>query len=140
MENALLEFGEMRFSQLARKVVHRFRRMPATEIYGDWKYRNLWDQYCYDLQFGPHEDEDVDDGYLDFPPSWERAFDPVLERLVSEIPVSEKKILIFATERYFLAFDDEESDAYFDDDAIILEVKSRLAKAAGDRDLPDYCD
>ncbi len=140
MENALLEFGEMRFSQLARKVVYRFRRMPATAIYGSWEYRSLWDQYCYDLQFGPHEDVDIAAGYLDFPPSWERAFGPVLERLVSEVPVSEKKILLFATERYAVAFDEEKSDFYVDDDAIILEIKTRLAEAASDRDLSKYCD
>ena len=140
LENALLEFGEMRFSQLARKVVYRFRRIPATAIYGNWEYRSLWDQYCYDFQFGPHEDEDIAAGYLDFPPSWERVFDPVLERLVSELPESEKKVLLFVTDRYFLAFDEEESDFYVDDDDIILEIKSRLAEAASDRDLSKYCD
>ena len=93
-------YGNERISAMARKVIHSLQRMPATGIYGDgdYDYRTLWDEYCHEIQFGPH-------GILDW--AWNTVIDPKAKYVIEKIPPTERPLLELAIAYWILEAGDE---------------------------------
>ncbi len=43
---------------LVRAVITELRAMDAVGLFGDVAARHLWDEYCWQLQEGPYDDDD----------------------------------------------------------------------------------
>lgn len=53
---AVRTYGRIEFEGLARRVIHQLQRMPTSGIFGDdFRYRSIWDEWCHEVQEGPHE-------------------------------------------------------------------------------------
>lgn len=66
---AVTTYGRIEFEGLARRVIHQLQRMPASGIFGDdFRYRSIWDEWCHEVQEGPHEllEDAWDDAVLPF--------------------------------------------------------------------------
>lgn len=95
-------YGRERFSAMARKVIYSLQRMPATGIYGDgdYDYRTVWDEYCHEIQYGPH-------GILDW--AWNSVIDPETKHVIEKIPPTERPLLELAI-GYWLFEPNQEDD------------------------------
>jgi hypothetical protein len=53
---AVREFSRVAFAALARKVIRRLQLIPASGIFdADRPHKSLWDEYCHEVQNGPHD-------------------------------------------------------------------------------------
>ena len=80
---AVRAFSRDEVSSLARKVIYRLQRFPASGVYGDdLGHRTLWDEFCYEVQEGPFE------GGLDISPAsaWEYMVREFVEAVQERIP------------------------------------------------------
>jgi hypothetical protein len=125
--SAVLGYGDERFSALARKVRHSLQRMPASGIYGDeYGYRTLWDEYCHEIQLGPHTQ-------LEW--AWDSVIDPAILDIVEKMPVQERRLLSLA------AYEREgEPDVDTDEfpgrvDTLCDAVVRKLKELASDRNM-----
>ena len=63
--------SDTRIQALTRKVIHGLQRMPASGIFGDdYRFRSVWDEYCREVQEGPH-------------PMLEAAFDQTVDPMIT---------------------------------------------------------
>lgn len=73
-----INYGRIESEALARKVVHRLRRFPASGIYGDdHRHKTLWDEYRYEVKHGPHEMLEQ---------AWDLTLVPFLNDVIDRIP------------------------------------------------------
>lgn len=86
---AAMEYGREEFAALARKVIFRLRRLPASGIYGDGRrHGTLWDEYRHEVEHGSDEMlERV----------WDQTLDPILDDIIDRItPHSAKLLSVYA--------------------------------------------
>ena len=133
IRSAVLQFARERFTKIAAKINWHLRRMPASGVFGDGHgYKTLWDEYCHEVQNGPHEQ-------LDW--AWETVLIPWADHFLTELPAAEKQVLFFATEAYFdWISEDEQAQAPIDDVALRDEILAALQKVATGRDLSRFKD
>jgi hypothetical protein len=80
-----LQFAEKAYEGLARKVIFRLQQIDSTGIYGgDYRYKTLWDEYCHEVQTGPHD-------LLE--PAWEHTLNSILGSIAEAIPPHEGALL-----------------------------------------------
>jgi hypothetical protein len=78
-------FADWRADQLAASVIHRLQRMPVTGIFGDdFAYRTVWDEYCHECQFGPHDMLDL---------AWDATVNPLIAAVLEKVPSEEMALL-----------------------------------------------
>ena len=75
---AVRTFARFEIQALARKAIYRLQRLPATGVYGVPGFKTLWDEFCYDSQNGPFDDQIV---Y-----AWEHTLGEFLGELSGRIP------------------------------------------------------
>ena len=62
-----------------RKTIYRLQRLNAVGLYGgDYIFKTLWDEYCHEVQEGPHDDLQQ---Y-----GWDDILGRVMDDVVSRIP------------------------------------------------------
>lgn len=82
---AVDRFTDWKARRLARSVVHRLVRMPATGIFGDdYLYRSVWDEYCHERQFGPHDILES---------AWDSTLGPLIAAALETVPAVEMAVL-----------------------------------------------
>ncbi|MBX7494260.1 hypothetical protein K3172_00150 [Qipengyuania sp. 6B39] len=116
---AAWRFSDARIQDLARKVIHAMQRMPASGIFGgDYRFKSVWDEYCREVQEGPH-------------PMLEAAFDqtvdPMIARHINQLDQSERELLEIAL-----------ADGADDPGDIATAVRKSLPSIAIDRDLSKF--
>lgn len=75
---AVSSFAAIEHEVLVRKAIYRLQRMHASGIFGDqYSYKSLWDEYCHEVQEGPHDLLDQ---------AWEQTLEGVLDSLIESIP------------------------------------------------------
>lgn len=122
---AVRRFSAAACERLARKVVFRLQRQPATGIFGDAIFpRSLWDEYCYEAQEGPHEQ---------LTSAWDQLLNPLIQFLVDAIPQEEAVLLSIGA-----AWELGEHDLELDDGASFPElirdnVRRHVVEIAADR-------
>lgn len=83
---AVRTYGQAEFERLARRVIHHLQRMPASGIFGDdFHYRSIWDEWCHEVQEGPHEllEHAMDDAIL-----------PLIKATLESVPAHVKALFV----------------------------------------------
>jgi hypothetical protein len=82
---AIRNYSKTRFGELARDASVQLEQIEATGIFGDdYKHRTLWDEYCHEIQKGPH-------GPLKF--AFDTTVVPIVQAIVEAIDNSEAVLL-----------------------------------------------
>jgi hypothetical protein len=124
---AVRDFARAEFAALARKAIHRLQRINALGIFGgDYIYNTLWDEYCHEVQEGPHDLLEC---------AWDQTLETVTEYVVERVPRHVAVLLsIFAAWKL-----DEEDDPNLIGsvwpNGIKRVLRDRLAEQAGMRNL-----
>lgn len=75
---AVLTYAQAEFDALTRKVIYRLQRFKASGIFSDdYAYRALWDEYCHEVQEGPHD-------LLQW--AWEQTIKPFVDDVIERTP------------------------------------------------------
>jgi hypothetical protein len=78
MHRAVLQYADIAFHALARKIVGQIQQIDATGIYGDdYQHKTLWDEYCHKIQEGSEEPSEY---------AWEWTISPFLAEIVENTP------------------------------------------------------
>lgn len=106
-------FADWTYARLARKVVHAMQRFRATGIF-DEGCRTLWDEYCHERHFGPHDALET---------SWDATIAPYIEHALASLASQERALLDSVNE--------------VDGNLTAADrVRSALDRCAMDRDYP----
>ena len=85
---AAWRFSDARIHALARKVIHAMQRMPASGVFGgDYRFKSVWDEYCREVQEGPHPMLEV---------AFDRTIDPMIVWHIEQLNQSERQLLEIA--------------------------------------------
>jgi hypothetical protein len=128
---AVVEFASATYDGLARKAIFQMQRIEATGVYGDdYRHRTLWDEYCHEVQEGPHE-------FLE--DSWDATVDPICHAIVETIPRQEAVLLTIGAV-WDLNLNDDISDVLVAvaPDLIHKRLKRVIADMAGVRDMSRF--
>lgn len=74
---AACAIAEPELEKLVKATIASLRDMDAVGLFGDTAARHLWDEYCWQLQEGPYDDDDCGFG------STSRNFDEVLDTVIT---------------------------------------------------------
>lgn len=131
---AVRAYARVEIDVLARKVIYRLQRFPASGIYGDeYKYKSLWDEYCHELQEGPH---DLPGPFGNSPTeAWQMTMSPFINDVVDAVPQHSAVLLSIAA---FWELDIEEDEQLIGavcSDDIGEVLLNRINEHAGARSL-----
>lgn len=127
IDAAVRDFARAEFAALGRKAIHRLQRINASGIFGDdYIYKTLWDEYCHEVQEGPHD-------LLEY--AWDQTLETVMDDVVERVPRHVAVLLsIFATWEL-----DEEDDPNLVGsvwpEGLKRVLQAHLAEQAGMRNL-----
>lgn len=124
---AVRKYARIEIQALTRKVIFRLQRIPASGIFGDvYAYKSLWDEYCHEMQQGPHE-------ILHH--AWDQTLDPIIDELIDRIPKHSAALL----SQYSTLDIDEAEDSDLDEavwpEGMRVVLSKRLSEQAGLRNL-----
>ena len=71
-------FARFEIQALARKLIYQLQRLPASGIFGVRGFKTLWDEFCYDSQKGPFDDQ--------IARAWKHTLDGFLTEVSGRIP------------------------------------------------------
>lgn len=86
LRKAVTKFALEKSRVLARKIRYRLRRAPPSGIFEGRDHRNLWDEYCLQVQHGPPQLESA----------WTASVEPLVDFVVEELPRREATLLTLA--------------------------------------------
>lgn len=119
--------------RLVQTTIASLRDMDAVGLFGDVAARHLWDEYCWQLQEGPYDDDDFGFG------STSRNFDEVLSTVVTdaleELPKHTLLFLSIYTRNDAGDAHDPENNGGISRDDIATAVLERVTQAASRRNL-----
>ncbi len=126
-DTAVRAYARAEFQALTRKAVYRLQRISSSGIFGcDYAYKSLWDEYCHEVQNGPHEIL----GY-----AWDQILDPIIEGIIECVPRHSAALL----SQYSALVLDEAEDSNLAGavwpDGMRLVLRRRLSEHAGLRNL-----
>ena len=127
---AVRTYARVEFEVLTRRVIFRLQRFRASGIFGDdYAYKTLWDEYCHEVQQGPH---DLLQGV------WEGTMSPFLDDVIERLP-SHVAVLL----SIFAVWELEEHDeacivGAVWPDGIRSVLRSEVAALAGKRSLDRF--
>lgn len=84
---AVHAYANERFAVLARKAAHALKQFRATGIFDERQYNSVWDEYCHEVQHGPHEE-------LEW--AWDTLVDPIVTDIIGTLPRTEIVLLTLA--------------------------------------------
>lgn len=134
--------AEPELEKLVQTSIASLRDMDAVGLFGDTAARHLWDEYCWQLQEGPYDDDDIGFG------STSRNFDEVLDTVITgaldELPKHTLLFLSIYTRNDAGDAKDPETIGGIRHDDIAAAVLERVEQAASRRNLdfigPARCD
>ncbi len=119
-------YARIELRALARKVIHRLQRIKASAIFGDdYIYKTLWDEYCHEVQQGPHD-------MLEY--AWGLTIPPFLDDVIERIP-SHAAVLLSIFAAWELCEDEARIVGSIWPDGIQRVLQSRLVEQAAKRSL-----
>lgn len=127
---AVRRFSATVHARLARKVVFRLQRLPASGIFGDdlWA-KSVWDEYCYEAQHGPT------DARAD---AWRDVLAPTIATVVDRLSHEEAVLLSIGAAWDLDEFELDLGDGVVAPDLIRSNVLSYLDRIAMDRRLDRF--
>lgn len=125
--------AEPELEKLVQTTIASLRDMDAVGLFGDTAARHLWDEYCWQLQEGPYDDDDFGFG------STSRNFDEVLDTVIAgaleELPKHTLLFLSIYTRNDADGANDPENIGGISHDDIAAAVLERVRQAASQRNL-----
>ncbi len=70
---AVRTFARLEIQALTRKLIYHLQRCPASGIFEEHRFKTLWDEFCYNSQSGPFDDQIA------------RAFNNTLDGFLAEL-------------------------------------------------------
>lgn len=127
LETSLREFFKAEIDRLVRSVVYRLQRTKASGIYGDdMGHRSLWDEYCHEVQHGPH---------AQLHHAWTVTLNPIIEDRIDKSPHHIVVLLSIHARRFDDSVSGDRSGPFLWVERLREEVASALASVAAWRDL-----
>ena len=124
---AVRAFARIEIEALTRKVIHSLQRLRSSGIFGDdYLYKSLWDEYCHEVQDGPHA---MLEGASNL------NIDPFLDHVVEQVPHHVGVLLTIYAAWELDEHDDANLVGPVWPDVIKRLVRDSLAKKAGMRSL-----
>ena len=123
---AVRKYARTEIQALTRKVIFRLQRISASSIFGDeYAYKSLWDEYCHEVQQGPHDE-------LSY--AWDQTLEPIIKEIVDRVP---KHSAVLLSQFYALDLDEEDNNlaGAIWPDGLRLVLHRRLSEQAGLRNL-----
>ena len=106
-------FASREFEALARRVVHRIKRLEASGVFGNPDHRTVWDEFCHNRRTGPH-------------PLLELAFDDVIERTILHLAGTVPEHVAILLTEYAGWMEDAGHEEAAMDDVDLFIVRSHL--------------
>jgi hypothetical protein len=127
---AIRNYSKTRFSALARDASIQLEQIEASGIFGDdYKHVTLWDEYCHEVQEGPH-------GPLE--PAFDATVGPIVQAIVESIADCEAVLLTIGA-RWHLGEDQEaDGDVVAKPDQIRRNLEGAIETLAISRDMSDF--
>jgi hypothetical protein len=127
VHDAARRFADIEYDALTRRAIYRLQRHEASRIYGDdYIYKSLWDEYCHEIQEGPHDLLDE---------AWAMTLNAILDDLITLVPAHVAALL------YAYQGSEEQvsanllRDGGYDPELIRDVLVDRLRSIAGGRNL-----
>lgn len=117
--------------KLVQATIAALREMDAVGMFGDVAARHLWDEYCWQLQEGPYDDDDM--GFGSTSSNFEQVLDTVIAEALDALP---RHALLFLS--IYTRDDignDPDSIGSISRDAIASAVLERVNQIASRRNL-----
>lgn len=133
---AVIQFGAVRFSALARTTIWHLRRTPASGIWGDdYAYRTLWDEVCHEVQEGPFDMPATDLSSWSISSAFDLMIRPYVDTLLEKLLREEAVLLtLYAIDDLDNA-EKAELAGYINSEAMESEVMALIREEAGHGDL-----
>ncbi len=130
IHRAVLRFAEAEFESLTRRTIYRLQRFSASGIYGgDYAYKTLWDEWCHEVQEGPHDLLEA---------AWELTLDPILNDIIDSLP--ERKLILLSI---YAEWELEDGYSWNEiagrgTDSAVQLLRTRISGVAADRNLDRF--
>ena len=119
--------------KLVQAAIVALRGMEPAGLFGDVAARHLWDEYCWQLQEGPYDDDDV--GFSSTSGNFEEVLDTVIAGALDELPAHTLLFLSFYTRNDTGVDDDPDNMGSISRDALAAAVLDGVNEAASRRNL-----
>jgi len=127
---AIRNYSKARFGVLARDASAQLEQIEATKIFGDdYKHRTLWDEYCHEIQEGPH-------GPIEN--AFGETVDPILQAVVESLVDSEAVLLTIGARWHLDEDQDRDVDVVAIPDLIRRNLEDALQTLAITRDMSEF--
>lgn len=130
LKAAVSAFALEELDRLVDRCVRRLKELDASGVYGgDFLSQDLWDEYCYEIQFGPHEMP----GFLDPATAWAGIIHKIAADELQKCSAALRAIIV--TKSAFRGQCGSGDPDAVRDEEILAEVSDALARRAGRCDL-----
>lgn len=119
--------------KLVQATISTLRGMDAIDMFGDVAARHLWDEYCWQLQEGPYDDDDI--GFGSTSRNFKEVLDVVIVGEVDALPQHTLLFLSIYTRNDLDAENDSDSISGISREDITSAVLERVTEAAARRNL-----
>lgn len=119
--------------KLVQATISTLRGMDAIGMFGDIAARHFWDEYCWQLQEGPYEDDDI--GFGSTSRNFEEVLDVLITEALDELPQHTLLFLSIYTRNDLDAESESDSIGGISRDDIASAVLERVTEAASRRNL-----
>ena len=119
--------------KLVQATISTLRGMDANGMFGDVAARHLWDEYCWQLQEGPYDNDDF--GFGSTSDNFEEMLDGVIAAAIDALPQHTLLFLSIYTRNDLDAESDSDSIGGISRDDIASAVLERVSRDAARRNL-----
>lgn len=119
--------------KLVQATISALREMDAIGMFGDVAARHLWDEYCWQLQEGPYDDDDI--GFGSTSRNFEETLDAVIADAIDALPQHTLLFLSINTRNNLDAENDPDSIGGISRDDIASAVLECVNQSASRRKL-----
>ena len=122
LSRAVRTFARFEIQVLTRSVIHQLQRLPASGIFSARGLKTLWDEFCYDSQKGPFDDQ--------IARAWKDTIDSFLTKVSGRVPGHIAPLLL-----NYAAWELDEAVAGGGTENIKEVLREQLAAYANNRSL-----
>ena len=127
---AIRNYSKTRFTALAREVAVQLEQIEATGIFGDdYRHRTLWDEYCHEIQEGPH-------GPLKF--AFDTTVIPIVQALVEALDNSEAALLTIGARWHLDEDQGTDREVVATPDQLRRNLEDAIQTLAISRDMSEF--
>ena len=127
LEETATKYADHLYEKLLDKVVWHVRRIESPGSFGgDFAFKTVWDEFCFDCQFGPH---------ILLTDCYTMIIELIIHDVVKNLPKTEMEFLWNWSEAFWSWDEEDEPEPPVYDGDVVDELWSRLSKRAGWRDI-----